>query len=162
MGLLRRGLQRSCPRHHCLRGAESFHTQRPRGSTWSAIMEPRGSKYPILKDSGSQKLFRVWSLEPESLNIGYLDILGSIGSTAAGGMVVFWDQIPQWLSNWTLWEKVTAKPFNRSTPTPRSHQELLQAYFPQQQSTSKMGLSSPDALEYEVFGSVDLQGLGAT
>ena len=42
-------------------------------------VEPRGSKVPTLEDSGPQKLFRVWSLEPGSLNIGYLDPLGRGG-----------------------------------------------------------------------------------
>ena len=38
---------------------------------------PRGSKYPIFEVSGSkQRPLRVWFLEPETLNIGYLDPLG--------------------------------------------------------------------------------------
>ena len=44
---------------------------------WNCIetIGSRGSKYPTFKDSGS---LRVWLLEPESLNVGYLDPLGWI------------------------------------------------------------------------------------
>ena len=36
----------------------------------------RGSKYPMLKVPGPQIPLRVWFLEPETSNIGYLDPLG--------------------------------------------------------------------------------------
>ena len=41
--------------------------------------DPRGSKYPIFKDSGPKRV-----LGPESLNIGYLDPLGDIPATCLG------------------------------------------------------------------------------
>ena len=36
---------------------------------------PRVSKYPRFTDSGPTNTFRVWSVEPETSNIGYLDPL---------------------------------------------------------------------------------------
>ena len=43
-------------------------------------MVAQGLKYPIFKDSGSKNhtINGFWHLGPESLNIGYLDPLGSI------------------------------------------------------------------------------------
>ena len=41
-------------------------------------MVPRGSKYPIFKDSGTKSHSWHGFLEPESLNIGDLDPLGYI------------------------------------------------------------------------------------
>ena len=46
---------------------------------------PRGSKYPIFKDSGPKSHEGVWLLEPESL--GYLDPLG-VGCWQFGCMVL--------------------------------------------------------------------------
>ena len=37
---------------------------------------PRGSKHPICEVSGPKKSMRVWFLEPEASNTGYLDPLG--------------------------------------------------------------------------------------
>ena len=51
--------------------------QSSRGSTGRSKFDyqniPRGSKSPILKDSGSQKPYPECCLGPEFLNIGYLD-----------------------------------------------------------------------------------------
>ena len=41
-----------------------------------AVEKPRGSKYPIFKDSGPKTPYPQWLLGPEFLNIGYLDPLG--------------------------------------------------------------------------------------
>ena len=47
---------------------------------------PRGSKHPIFKASGPKVPFRVWFLEPESLNIGYLDPLGYTSPAKDGSL----------------------------------------------------------------------------
>ena len=49
-----------------------------RTQIWKRNLElPRGSKYPIFKDSGPKKqLKQGWILGPETSNVGYLDPLG--------------------------------------------------------------------------------------
>ena len=50
---------------------------------------PKGTKYPIFKDSGVQKPLRAWFLGPGTLNSGYLDPLGQGlhgGPTSKGGI----------------------------------------------------------------------------
>ena len=47
-----------------------------RTSPFQRALTAPESKYPIFKDPGPKKPFRVWLLEPESLKIGYLDLLG--------------------------------------------------------------------------------------
>ena len=40
---------------------------------------PRISKHPIFKDSCPTKPLRVWLVEPETINVGYLELLGKPG-----------------------------------------------------------------------------------
>ena len=48
----------------------------PWGSRCVGSILPIGSKCPIVKVSGPKNPFRIWFLEPETSNIGYLDPLG--------------------------------------------------------------------------------------
>ena len=45
---------------------------------FSLTVKPRGSTYLIFEDSGPKKILRLWLLEPETSNIGYLGPLGNV------------------------------------------------------------------------------------
>ena len=75
-----RHLQRQgLPRNSAQRAPRSAFGASSPGSGLSCDYFPGGSKYPIFKNSGPK---RVWHLEPESFNIGYLDPRGLIWGTA--------------------------------------------------------------------------------
>ena len=55
----------------------------PSSESWGHLKapgncHPRGSKYPMFKDTGPKKTVGVWFFGPETLHLKYLDPLGMV------------------------------------------------------------------------------------